>query len=218
MTRIRHFDQDCIDHRHVRGYRHAIVEEAGVLQASFLVVDVFLVQRPTDTLHRAALQLTFDIGRMNGGTDVLNRRIAQDFHKARFRIDFDVADMRAEARPRALCVDVGLAADRAAGLAGHARDVSDRERLVLIGLNGNRDAVLPFDLIGIDFPDLGGALLELLDDILCGFNHGLAGREGHAAAAGQIAIGHRLGVGDQGLNFVDVDAQHFRRHDRHRSA
>src|SRR5690349_19369311 len=39
-------DDDRVDHRHIRGDGHAVVEEPGVLQLAVGAVDVFLVQRP----------------------------------------------------------------------------------------------------------------------------------------------------------------------------
>ena len=88
------------------------------MQAPVLAVHVFLVQGPADALHGAALQLALDITRVDRRADVLDRGIADHRRTARFRIDFDVADMRAEARSRALGVDVRRAADRTAGFAG----------------------------------------------------------------------------------------------------
>ena len=65
MARVRHLDDHRVDHRQVGGDRHAIVEEARILQPAVLVVDVFLVERPADALRGAALDLALDIARVD---------------------------------------------------------------------------------------------------------------------------------------------------------
>ena len=50
VLRVRHLDHDGVDHRQVRTHRHAVVEEAGIIDLALLVVDVLLVQRPADAL------------------------------------------------------------------------------------------------------------------------------------------------------------------------
>src|SRR6266851_1985541 len=60
---IAHLDEDGVDHGHVRGDGHAVVEEARVLELAVGPVDILLVQRPADALHRAALELPLDVGR-----------------------------------------------------------------------------------------------------------------------------------------------------------
>ena len=78
MRRIGHLDQDGLDHRQVGGDRHAVVEEARILELALGVVDVLLVQRPADALHGAALELALDVGRMDRRADVLRRGVAAD--------------------------------------------------------------------------------------------------------------------------------------------
>src|SRR5258708_38167303 len=97
VFRVRHLDHDGVDHRQVRTHRHAVVEEAGVIDLALLVVDVFLVQRPADALADPALQLAFDIGGMYGAADVLDRGVADHADDAEFDIDLDISDVGAEA-------------------------------------------------------------------------------------------------------------------------
>src|SRR5665811_967424 len=80
MLRVRHLDHHGVDHRQVRTNRHAIVEEAGIIDLAVFGVDVFLVQRPADPLRDAALHLALDITRMDGAADVLHRGVADDAH------------------------------------------------------------------------------------------------------------------------------------------
>jgi hypothetical protein len=66
VPRVRVLDHDRLDHRQVGGDRHAVIEEARVIEPAVLVVDVFLVERPADPLLDAALDLALDIARVNG--------------------------------------------------------------------------------------------------------------------------------------------------------
>ena len=100
MRRVGHLDQDGLDHRQVRGDRHAVVEEARVLELALGVVDVLLVQRPADALHGAALELALDIGRMDRRADILRRGVAADGDDAGVGIDLEVDAVHAEARAR----------------------------------------------------------------------------------------------------------------------
>src|SRR3989442_2782768 len=78
MARVRDFDEDRVDHRHVGRDRHSIVEEARGLQLAVCAVDVFLVESPADALHGPALELALDVGRMEGPAGILTGRVAQD--------------------------------------------------------------------------------------------------------------------------------------------
>src|SRR5258708_18710494 len=149
MPRVRDLDQDRVDHRHVGADRHAIVEEARVLQMAIPIVDVFLAERPADALRHTALHLALDIGGMYRPADVLYRRVAQNLDVAGLRVDLDIANMRREARPLALRVDLHLGADRPSG-AGRARgDGGQIERLEAAGIGTGPDhvAILPSDRV-----------------------------------------------------------------------
>ena len=78
MGRIRHLDDDRVDHRQVQRRGHAIVEIAGVQHPVLVVEEVFLVQRPADALHAPALHLPFDVAGMDRLAGVLHGRVAQD--------------------------------------------------------------------------------------------------------------------------------------------
>src|SRR5207244_1435199 len=107
--------------------------------------------RPADALHRAALELSFDVARMNGAPRVLRDGVAQDRHAPRLRIHLNVDEMRAEARARALRVDAAVAADRSAGLAGDLREIRERHRLHFLRELAERThvAIRELDLIGL---------------------------------------------------------------------
>ena len=97
-----------------RGDGHAVVEEARVIELAVGVVDAFLVQGPADALRGAALDLALHVARMDRPADVLERGVADHLDVARLRVDLHVADVGAEAGPRAFGVERGAGADRAA--------------------------------------------------------------------------------------------------------
>ncbi len=90
VQRIWHLDDHCVDHREIRRHRHAVVEEARVLDHTVLVEDVLLVERPSDPLGRTALHLALDVARVDGFAGVLNGRVAEHRDPAGFWIDLDV--------------------------------------------------------------------------------------------------------------------------------
>jgi hypothetical protein len=57
-------------------------------------------------------------------------------------------------------------------------------------------AVLPDHALRVDVPHLGRPYAQLLNYLLGGVDHGHAGGEGDARAAGQMRIADRRGVGD----------------------
>ena len=65
---FRHIDEDRLDYRHVGSDRHAVIEEAGVIEPAVPVVDVLLVEGPADALWDAALDLPLDIGGVGSRT------------------------------------------------------------------------------------------------------------------------------------------------------
>ena len=176
MTRIRLLDDDRIDHRQIGADRNPVVEESGVLHLTLVVVDVFLVEGPADTLRGPALELTFDIGRMNRLAGILQHRVAQDIDLAGLRIHLDIDDMGAEARRRPLRVDLRMACDRPAGLVGVLCDIGQGHRLEFarIRAGGLDEAALPGHGLGIDIPDHCRAGAGLTDDVLGSLNHGHA--------------------------------------------
>src|SRR5262249_39604152 len=96
MTRVWHFDDDGFDHRQIQTGGHTVVEEAGVQHASFLVIDVFLVQSPANALNDAALHLPFDVARVDRLARILHGRVSQDGDLAGIRVDLNVGDVNAK--------------------------------------------------------------------------------------------------------------------------
>ena len=84
----------------------AVVEKARIIQPTLLVVDVFLVERPADALGHAALNLAFDITRMDRSADILRRGVAQHRDMPGLGIDLDIADMGREGGPGSLRIEL----------------------------------------------------------------------------------------------------------------
>ena len=112
---VGHLDHDGLDHRQVAGDRHAVVEEARVIELAVGVEDALLVDGPADALGDAALDLALDVAWMDRPADVLERRVADDLHPAGLGVDLHVADVRAEPARRAFGVERRARTDRAAG-------------------------------------------------------------------------------------------------------
>ena len=214
MARVGHFDQHRLDHRHVRGDGHAVIQEPGVLHLALVVVDVFLVQRPTDALRRAALDLAFDVAGVDRLADILDRGVALDRDVTGLLIDRHVADVRAEAGAGALRVHRHLGVDRAAGAGRLQRQRGQIQRLERTGVGTGRKrlAVLPLDRFDRDLPGRGGAPLELIDDLFGRLRRRHAGGEGHAGAAGQEGEADRGGVGDHRADPFGRHAEHLGHH------
>src|SRR5262249_60443135 len=73
-----HLDHDRLDHGEIAGNRHAVVEEAWVVQPPAGIINALLVESPADPLGHAALHLALDVAWMDGATDVLECGVAQN--------------------------------------------------------------------------------------------------------------------------------------------
>src|SRR5262249_19264584 len=162
-----------------------------------------------DALHSAALELALDVRGMQRLARVLRHRVPQDRHAAGLRIDFQIDQVRAEARARALGVDAAIAADRATGLAGDLREIGDGHRLDLPRQPAGRPAraVLDLDLIRLGLPELAGPRAELGLDLLGRFHDRHRARERRAAAAGEEREAERAGVADDRAHLLVRDAE-----------
>src|SRR5262249_20596778 len=173
-----------------------------------------------DALHSAALELALDVRGMQRLARVLRHRVPQDRHAAGLRIDFQIDQVRAEARARALGVDATIAADRTTGLAGDLREIGDGHRLSLLGERAERPsrAVLDLDLIRLALPELAGPRAELGLDLLGRFHDRHRARERRAAAAGEEREAERAGVADDRAHLLVRDAELVGGHVRERRA
>jgi hypothetical protein len=88
MPRIRHLNQNRFDHREVQARRHAVVKKSRVPHRAALIVVVFFVERPADTLSDTTLDLPFDVTGMHRLAHILRRRVTQDLDLAGLRIEF----------------------------------------------------------------------------------------------------------------------------------
>ncbi len=67
------------------------------MQVVGAAVDVFLHQRHPDALRDAAVDLAFDLRRVDRAADVVRRMDVQQLHGAELEIDLDLGDLRREA-------------------------------------------------------------------------------------------------------------------------
>ena len=157
---------------------------------------------------------------MDGAAGVLDGREAEDVRAAGLRVHPCVRPVHGERSAGALRVQAGAAEERAAGAAGAAGDVRQRQGLhVRVHARlGHGFAIHPIHLLGVQIPRQGGAPFALGDDVLAGLHHRHAGGEGGAAAAGDVAKASALGVAHMGLDLLVRNAQRLRRHQRHAGA
>src|SRR5208283_4847975 len=97
MPRVCDLDDDRIYHWHVGCDWNPVIEKTRILQASIVTVNVFLVQRPTDALSRAALVLAFDLKRVDRLARIRHHGIADNLGAAGLSVNLDVDNMDAEA-------------------------------------------------------------------------------------------------------------------------
>ena len=90
--RLRVLDQVHRDRRHVADGRDQVV-----VQVVGAAVDVLLHQRHADALGDAAVDLAFDLGRVDRPADVVRGVDVQQRHRAELEVDLDLGDLRREA-------------------------------------------------------------------------------------------------------------------------
>src|ERR1700722_2057333 len=154
MTGVGFLDDDGFDHRQVEAGRHAVVEESGVTQRALVVVKIFFVERPAETLRGAALHLAFDVARMNRLARILRDGASEDLYFAGVGIDLDVNAGRRESRSDAARVHARPTGDWTAGTREAGRELLDRHRRHSVAF-GVEVAVAEFHFVGLLLPDFG---------------------------------------------------------------
>src|SRR5216683_3293875 len=212
--------KDRLDHRQVETRRHPVIEKARVTQDALFVVEIFLVQGPSDSLSHTALHLPFDVARMDGAPRVLRYRGAQYLHLARILVDLDVdAYGREGIADRADGAGIYGAAsrDRAARARELRREFLQLHRRYAVPLCGE-NAAAELDFLRLALPQFCGALLELAQRIVSCLVNRQATRQRDAAATSDVRIANRVRVRDQRPHVGCVDPEQLRRYHRHRSA
>ena len=77
VRRVGHLYDIGLDHGYVQRRRHSIVEQRRVHHRALVVHEVLFVERPSDALDSAALNLPFDVCRVDRGPDVLRRGVTK---------------------------------------------------------------------------------------------------------------------------------------------
>src|SRR6266852_4563708 len=213
MARVRHLDNYRLDHRQVETRRHPVIEKARVTQDALFVVEIFLVQGPSDSLSHTALHLPFDVARMDGAPGVLRYRGAQYLHLARILVDLDVnAYGRERISDRADGAGIYRAAsrDRAARARELRREFLQLHRRYAVPLCGE-NAAAELDFLLLALPELAQRIVS------CRVNR-QATRQRDAAATSDVRIANRVRVRDQRPHDGCVTPEQLRRYHRHRSA
>ena len=93
MIRVRNFQDLGVNKRQVRANGDPVVQEPGILQFAVCAVDVFLVERPANPLRCTALELAFDVIRMDGFARILNHGVPQNLRGTRVWVHLHITDM-----------------------------------------------------------------------------------------------------------------------------
>jgi hypothetical protein len=233
--RLRVLDQVHRDRRHVADRRDQVV-----VQVVGAAVDVLLHQRHPDALRDAAVDLAFDLRRVDRATDVVRGMDVQQPHGAELEIDFDLGDLRGEAVGRvrhALAigierhgrrVEMAAAGEEVAVLVGdtegevqHAPPVAlDRARKVCTtgGSAANADEARSFERqldIRLGLAVEAERADQLAPDLEPGEPHGIAGDEGLARRRRLAGIGSQVGVAHHLLDARQREADGVGEHLRH---
>ena len=214
VSGVGHLHDDRVNHRQVQRGGHPVVQEAGVQHPALAVDVVFLVQRPADALHHAALYLAFDIAGMDGPSGVLQSGVAQDGHLAGVRVNLHVHDVQSEGVAHATRVDRRAAHDGASGSVEPGRKGLEGDAQLRVLPVGQHTLVV-LHILRRHVPDARGALDHLLLDVLGGIVAGGSHLESYAAAASPGTVPYGVGIHHRRLDRLHRNAQHLRNLHRH---
>src|SRR5262245_27727840 len=96
MARVGDFHDLGVNHRHIQGGGHAIVQEGGVGHQAVFGVEVFLVQRPANALGSGPLDLSFHVARVDSSARIDKGGVAQNVHLSCLRVHLHVHNVAAE--------------------------------------------------------------------------------------------------------------------------
>ena len=176
------------------------------MHTAIVVEDVLFVQRPADALNRSTLDLPLHVAWVDGLTSVLESGETHHVHLAGLGVNLNVGDMDRECAPDTGGSDIAPPDHRAAGAGLAGGEFLERQPQLGVGSVGGY-TVLVFHQSGVDVPDAGGALDELVADVQRRFVAGPAGLEGDAAAAGHGGVPDRVGVAHRRAHVLSGDAQ-----------
>src|SRR5438105_348495 len=200
-----------LDQRHVDiGYLvdggQLVVEEGPGAKLAVAVIDELLAQRPTQGLGGAAVDLAFDLRRVYGVADVLDRGVPDQLERAGLAVDAHPRDVDREHRRGGLH---RRAAGRLDGpvpaheLGAQPDQLCDLDRSTRRPFHRDVSAD-DVEVFGRSLELLGGDLEELPAGLACRFKYRAADAVGDLAAARGWAKGRSGGV-------AGFDPHHVRR-------
>ena len=134
MAGVGDLDDDCVNHRQVQGGHHPVVKETGVEHLAVVAHEVLFVQRPTQALDGAALELAFHVAGVDRLSGVLEGGATENLGLAGFRVDFHVHQGRRQGSADAPGVNVAPSHYRPAGLDESGRDLLEGQFQFRVGL------------------------------------------------------------------------------------
>ena len=96
MVWVRNLNNNSINHRHVRGDGHAVIQKSFVLKFPIFIINVFFIQSPPNTLDSASLHLAFNIVRRNSAAGILKNSMARWCREPRLRVDYNINQLCTE--------------------------------------------------------------------------------------------------------------------------
>src|SRR5713101_3986894 len=198
----RGFIERDLDRWNIVGARQAVILIARGQQLSLGVVGHALVQRLSNALRDAAVNLPRHQHRIDGDADVVDRGVANDLADAGLRIDFDFADMRAvrPARP----VDLAFAVDAQPRAFFVLGDIEHTDPLV--GADHREHAVAIFDVLDRGLQQVRRLLARFRDQIVARYRYRGAADKQRARTDAAESDGE-IGVALDDFDLVHGDAE-----------
>src|SRR5580704_838944 len=209
MARGWHLDYNSFDLRQIEAGWHSIIEQPDITQGASIVVNIFLVERPTDALRRATLHLTLDVAWMERLAGVLRDSRAQYLDFSGVGVDLDVNAGARERRPDSPCIDGRSPSYWTTGARQAAGDLLDRHWFDAFALR-TENAILEDDFLGLLLPDFGCALLELADHVLRSLKNRHPGGYSGTATSGHVGVTDRIGICHQRSHVRSLKTEDFR--------
>lgn len=173
------------------------------------------MQRLANAMRNPALYLTGDNHRIDDRTEIVDRRVIDDFDGAGIRVDLDLADMRA-GRKREIqrIVDCRFVQARFQPFGIVVRNIGCKGDLAdvhcLVRARDREVAVGKFDVIFGRFKDMGGNLAAFLNDLVRCLDQCRTADRGRTRTVGAHTEHHLVGIAVDDIDILERDAEPLR--------